>query len=396
MSTRFNQMSDQFNNRQMNNRLINGYQQYSNQNTPFINNPMLMNNPLYYGSIRDSSFYDRLNMAKLDQLKKIKDISDLNLSQDQLVNYVICPIKVEKMDKKEQDNKYHDRSSQYTIDKKNPKNAPKILQEWWSERKNTPYKNILKDQNYKREFKDQSDLIVHKVTQLDKDKIRFENELLSLLLDTEVHDGELKIIFSKSEEGKHLEKFTYVNSYKNRIKYDPKNYDELKQFYKKAQRQIKRDNRRIEEMLEYYIASDELTKDDIKEIEESVKAFDNSDVSIDMKQVFKIGEEQLQKQLEQQLMKELKKELGKEAYSELMKEIDCDEDVAPKKTKIKTTEIPEVKHSIEIAKKPKNVDEEPKQQRKVKVKVTQIEPNTSSKKIGHVDDDELEKYNNRE
>lgn len=412
MSNYFGQLPPQFNNRYINNGIVSGYQQFVNTNVPFMNNSMLTNNPLFYGSIRDSNFYDRVNMAKLEQTKKIKNISDLKLTNEQLSNYVICPIKVESIDKKEYDQLLNDRESTYITSTKGKENIPKVLKEWWNNRKNTPYKNILKDENYAKEFKKKEDLIVHKITQLDKDKIRLENEYEKLLRLVEMHDGELKILFSASEETKHAKNFEYINKYKNRIKYDPKNYDELKQIYKKTQRKIKRENKRIDDMIELLLVSDQISKEDLEEIQTSTNIDTHEDDDIDMEVVFKEGEKKLEKQLEKQLEKELKKELGKDVYNELMKEMEHEEE--PEEQEIKITNKP--KREVKEIKKQKNnePEENPTEElrRKPKVKVTKISndkneskgsnesnENTKNKQtkstIGSVKDDEMEKYRNR-
>jgi len=420
-----------------------------NGSVPFINNPMLANNPLFYGSIRDPAFYNRVNMTKMEQLKKVKNVKELGLSNEQLSGYIICPIKVEHMDKAQYNQLLNERESTYITHNKNGKHTvPKVLKEWYDGRKNTPYKNILKDQNYEKEFKKKEDLIVHKITQLDKDKIRLANEYETLARLLEKHDGELKLIYSASEETKHAEKFNYVNKYKNRIKYDPKNYDELKQFYRKTQKKIKRENKRIDEMIELLLVSDQISKEDMNEIQKSAEYIDNcNDDMINMNAVFEKGERNLEKQLE----KELKKELGKEAYNEIMKELENDSDSHLIKSKVKVTKV-KVTHKIEESdeedndksnnikkyaksedsddnKKVKSVCVNNKKQRsedsdddkkvksvsfkdandetksevksKPKVRVTKIsEKNKSNEKssvntIGYVTEDEMDKYRNR-
>ncbi len=451
MSNYFGQLPPQFNNRYINNGIVNGYQQFMNTNTPFVNNPMLMNNPLFYGSIRDSDFYNRVNMAKMEQIKKIKNVNDLNMTTEQLSGYVICPIKVERMDKKQYDQLLGERESTYITHSKNKKeNIPKVIKEWYDGRKNTPYKNILKNENYTKEFKKKEDLIVHKISQLDKDKIRLANEYETLARLLEKHDGELKVIYSASEETRHAEKFNYVNKYKNRIKYDPKNYDELKQFYKKTQKKIKKENKRIDEMIELLLVSDQISKEDMKEIQKSSEYIDDGN-DVDMDVVFEKGEMKLEKQLE----KELKKELGKDVYNQIMKEFETNDEPDPEpepKSKVKISKVkftrvkeqdedekPRVKTSkVKITheedqepiktEKPKvgvnktsvekeapkskvkvsrqdDVEDEPK--KKPRVKVTKISDNersenkqktkekSSSIPIGHVTDDELDKYRNR-
>jgi len=394
MSNYFGQLPPQFNNRYINNNLVNGYQQFTNTNVPFNANSMLMNNPTFFGSIRDANFYNRVNMAKMEQLRKVNSVKDLNLSEGKLAEYVICPIKIEKMDKSELDNLYSDRTSIYI--KKNQSGAdiiPQMLMEWYQNRKNTPYKNILKNENYTREFNNINDLIVHRVTQLDKDKIRLEQEyeVLSRLL--EKHDGELKIIYSSSEETKYKEQFNYINYYKNRIKYDPKNYNDLKKFYKKEQKKINKENERIDQMVEMLIVSDEITKEELAEI---TKPYEDEDDDTNIDVVFEKGEKELERHLE----KKLRKELGEEQYNEIMKQVDehisdDEKNNEPQERKVRKIKISKNKNG-QVHIDPEEPEKVPIKIRKVKIISSKINKDVSeSNIIGQVDDDEMEKYKNR-
>jgi hypothetical protein len=53
----------------MNNNLVNKFQSYMNTNTPFQKNPLLNNNPSFMNGSKDASFYNKINMAKLEQIK---------------------------------------------------------------------------------------------------------------------------------------------------------------------------------------------------------------------------------------------------------------------------------------------------------------------------------------
>jgi hypothetical protein len=321
----FRQLPPQFNNKYINNNLVNGYQKHVNTNTPFNNNSMLANNPHYHGSIQDADFYDRVNMAKRESMKKYKSVADLNLSKDQLVKYIINPIKIDKLgenDKKEYTNLLNDRSITYV--KKGEKDFKKLtdyMQQLYAGRKNTPYKNILKKELikkdlYNQEYKKIEDLIVHKVTQLDKNKIRLLSELETLMNKMESHDSELKIIYSASEKANHKKQFDYVKKYKNRIKYDPKNYNELKVKYKKEQSKLNREGKRIDEMIELLLASDQLSKEDVEELQKATNV-PEADESDNMDDVFEKGKKHLEKELEKQILKQV----GKEGLKEIKKQL---------------------------------------------------------------------------
>jgi len=118
-----------------NNNLTRGYQQYTTQPIQFMNNQLLNNNPLYASNIYDQNFYHQMMLQKEDQMKKIRTKDDLKLDDRQITEYVIAPIRVEKSDSREIDK---------LIDDQKMKVTQKYLEEnWWKERTNAPYKNIL-------------------------------------------------------------------------------------------------------------------------------------------------------------------------------------------------------------------------------------------------------------
>src|SRR5690606_12699014 len=79
-------------------------QRFQNRvNTPinYMNNQMLNNNPIYSSNIYDNNFYQQMMLQKEEQMRKVKNINDLGLSKEQITEYVIAPIKVEKSDASE-------------------------------------------------------------------------------------------------------------------------------------------------------------------------------------------------------------------------------------------------------------------------------------------------------
>ena len=330
MSNYFGQLPPQFNNKYNNNGLVSGYRQYTNTNVPFRDNPMLANNPLFYGSIRDNDFYKRVNMAKMEQLKRIKSVNELGMDQQQLTKFIICPIKVEKMDESQFINLFNTRTQGYIMAKGrgnlNWEDAPDIIQQMWRDRTNNPYKSILKnafkkedydtDYNkyYNREFKKSDDLIVHKITQLDKDTARLESEYKDMMNIRKLYGEELGVTYSASEKLKHKKEFDTVHKFKNKIRYDPKNYDELKQFYKREQKKIRRKEKRVDEMIDMLLSSDQLTPDEITQLQKVAQGDNTIETVTKMEKVFERGE----KYLEKRLKKKLKKQIGSEQYSEVM------------------------------------------------------------------------------
>ncbi len=295
-------------NRNFGNNLVNRYNQYTNNNTPFSNNPLLNNNPNL--NMRDSSFYNKMNMAKLEQIKRARNIDEMGIDKKQLTDLIICPIPINKTSKDELNEAYNEIMPQY--DNK----INKLVKDWWDSRTNQPYKNIIKKELFNKDYKkyyndtifntnikDKNELLVHKVTSEDWDKILLEAEyeLLSDIL--EKHDKELKVIFSSSKKNQYKKEFEYVQNYRYRLEYNPKNSEELKDFYKKEQKKINKEKKMIDDVINTLIENDELTKEEIDKINNELKSVNK-----------KLSKSE-------SVEDELRKELGDD-YEEIMKNID--------------------------------------------------------------------------
>ena len=251
---------------------------YNQQNEYKINN---QNSNVYSYMQNNPSLTERINNAKLEQLRRAQNIKETGLNEKDLISYVINPIKIEKLDKKETNllvEKYSNKLTGYEQIISQPSNIkinpPKELCDLWKERNNNPYKKVLfflKNEDYTNQLQKstQSDLIIHKTTQLEKaediKKLKTELKILKKLIFN--HDNEITTLFSKENKKKFLEDFEYNNTYKNKINYDPKNCSELKEIYKNEQKKINKQNKRIDEMIELLITSEDLTKDELDEIQ---------------------------------------------------------------------------------------------------------------------------------
>ena len=288
----FNNLPPQFNNAYNNqNPIINGYKQYTQNNTPFTNNQLLQNNPAYQQSIQNVNFYNQAMMLRMEQVNKIKSINELKMTQEQIVNFVINPIKPEKMSKQELYEKYIDRSQSYiTYNKSKKKNLHDIkdaivsneLLQLWNQRTNAPYKNIIERDNNKS-YKTIKDFLVHKVTKLDKDPIKLNKEYKAKKAAIKMHNNEISLIYHASEEAKWKKKFDYVNTFKYRLKHNPKDYIELKTYYKKEQKKLNKANKRIDELIELMLVNDQISNDELNEMKKSHNINDSDDEDDDKK-----------------------------------------------------------------------------------------------------------------
>jgi ribosomal protein L7/L12 len=223
-----NNQNNRNNQRTYNNNLLNQFNSHLNQprQNSFMNNPMV--NPMVnpnVSSMNNTNFYNKIQMAKIEQIKRAKNISDLGMDTKQLSEYIIDPIKINKTSQEEIRNKLHDIESNYIVPvTKNTKfedQSNAYLRELWKNRTNQPYKNVIKkelfDKEYKKYYKDEifkkdissrNELIVHKVIKnIDADEDLLEAEFLLIQEILEKHNGELKNIYSSSNENKYKKEF---------------------------------------------------------------------------------------------------------------------------------------------------------------------------------------------
>lgn len=380
------------NNFQQNN-LVSGYQKFSANNVPFNNNAMIANNPMFAGSIRDPAFYQRMHVAKLEQLKKVKNIGDMNITKEQLLQYIICPMKAEKLNKEQSISLYNDKNTQYVIDKLG-KNTSKLLADWWNSRTNMPYKNILKnvkildDNDYKKKINKIDDLIVKRLIDISHDGILLQSQYSERSELLEAHNNELKMIYSLSKKLQYKEEFEYVQKYKYRLKHDPKSYDELKKYYKQEQHKIIKETKRIDDMIESLLENEEISNEDFETLKK-MHTQDQEQYQEQEKQIIIIDSEHTDDidTVELDLKNKLKNELSKEEYNEFIKSYDDNNDNKEKNKK----QIKEIKLESE--------DKKPK--KKVVIKTTKIikenEENIKieDKSTGQLEDDIFQQYKNR-
>lgn len=242
-----------------NNKLTKNYQNYMNKPND-MNNQLFNNNPIFESNIYDQNFYQRMRMNRDEQIKRVRKISDLNLSKEQITEYVIAPIKVAKSNSSEIQKLFDEQTNMITQDF--------IQTNWWNTRTNAPYKTILKNEKCDRDFKSKEDLIVHKVSNLDK--IGLMDDYKKLVNMIEKHNSDLKVIYSASNENEYKKKFKHVNKYKYKMKYDPKNYNDLKNYYKNEQKKYESDQKRIDELITRIMDNDDISKSEIKQIETEI------------------------------------------------------------------------------------------------------------------------------
>jgi TPP-dependent pyruvate/acetoin dehydrogenase alpha subunit len=65
-----------------------------------------------------------------------------------------------------------------------------------------------------------------------------------------------------------------VQNYRYRLEYNPKNSEELKDFYKKEQKKINKEKKMIDDIINNLIENDELSKEEIEKINKEIETID--------------------------------------------------------------------------------------------------------------------------
>lgn len=260
------------------NKLINNYMM-SQQNPSFNNNLLLKNSYEQFG--------DQMRQAKnTHNINKIEFLSNLEQQYgvDRIRDAIIEPTKVvmTELEKRKQHEITNQLSSEYDV---KDKNHLTMLRTHWNMRTNDPYKNIIKDDKYFSKFlkenlvrgkrvsaldekKMMGELIVHRVTNADKDGVKEKFDEFANGL--EKHNNELKIIYSSTKEAEHAQKFAYNHKEKFRIKYNPSDHNELKSnkivMYKKVQQELEQDKIKKDNILEDLINNGTLVNQPNKQL----------------------------------------------------------------------------------------------------------------------------------
>jgi len=310
------------------NRLLNQFNKHVNSTTNnnlFSQNSMINQNPNY--STNDSNFYNKIQLAKLEQIQRAKKIEDMGLTKKELFEQVIDPHKIQKTNKNEIEKDLNKINTMFAIDKTSQANE--FIKDLWKKRTNNPYKNVIKkelfDKSYKKyykdnifrkDIKDRKELLVHKVIKdIDADELLLEGdyELLNDIL--EKHNDELKSIYTVSNKNKFKQDFEYTQKYKYRLEYNPKDADELKDFYKKEQNKINKENKMLDEIIDILVEQEELSKDEIDKINKKlIEVTKPTELSSNINSITNSTTDT------ENLTKELKEEFGEE-IDEIVNEI---------------------------------------------------------------------------
>lgn len=232
------------------------------------------------------------NIRNSYNMKKIKkfNIVDQMYNQDDLKNLIIKPQKIEKPN-----------INIETLINNKEINNKNELNECMKKRINEPYKGIIKDFDYSKiREKHEEDLIVHKVTETDKDIKIFDEKMGTFHNKIEQQNKDIKNNYSIDKKTAHKKEFDYQHKYKYRVKIDTNGEDDLRvdriEFYKKEQNKIEENKKKIDDILLNLIDSGILSEN-MESID--YNKIDTHDLENKLKKVFGDAEfEKILKELE--------------------------------------------------------------------------------------------------
>jgi len=258
----------------MNNSLLNSYRKRNEQFSASYGNPFVGgsgsvgnksrgneggNGNSFHANMRRNN--DEYQMRQIERMNEIEQ----SINMDKVKEIVIKPLnaKTDRFEHKEIKKKHDELEKNYE-----PQRS-----EYWKDRTNQPYKNIIKDRAHIDKFIgrkkiNEKELIVHKVTTNDKKGVKEKYENLEKNIKT--HNNELAVIYSTSNETDHKKKFEYNHKYKYRQAYNPSDHNEMKKDridrLKKDQMKMEADREKVDSILEVLLDDGDLEDDDIKEL----------------------------------------------------------------------------------------------------------------------------------
>ena len=177
------------------------------------------------------------NSYNMKKIKKFNNIDNM-YNQDELKNLIIKPQKIEKPNI----------NIKALVDNRDTINQ-KDLEESKKKRVNQPYKGIIKDFDYSKiREKHEEDLIVHKVSEVDKDKKIFDEKMGNFEKEIAKQNKDIKDTYSLDKKTEHKKEFDYQHKYKYRVKIDSTDNDDLRidriEFYKKEQNKVEENKKK--------------------------------------------------------------------------------------------------------------------------------------------------------
>lgn len=230
----------------------------------------------------NSNIRDSYNVRKIQRFNNIDNL----YNKEDLKNLILKPVKIEKVN-------INIKTLVDTRDNSNQKD----LEESYKKRVNQPYKGIIKDFDYNKiRDKHEEDLIVHKVTEQDKNKQFFDEKMNTFKTEINNQNKNIDDTYSYDKKIEHKKEFDYQHKYKYRVKIDGPDNENLRvdriEFYKKEQNKIEENKKKIDDIL-FNLIDSGILSENMDSID--YDKIDTNDLELKLKSVF--GEEEFDKLL---------------------------------------------------------------------------------------------------
>ena len=293
------------------------------------NNTFLQSNNQVCDLLREIHKYNELKNMEYGGKNNLLN-SSKEMDIEKLRDIVIKPqtSKINKEEIKKVDDNYKKIKENYIDYKIIKKNNQKIkiplkLIKLWKTRTNDPYKSVLKNANilnnddYKKDYKKEDDLIIHKVSREDKDIELLETNFKTIQNEIEKHNDELKLIYSINEKTKKKKEFEYNLKYKYQYKpsdtADKKEHEDIKQerieYYKNKQKEEDDTRTKIDRILEK-LSNDNITidnDDSIDKLDQQLKEEFGEDYNKYIENMEMIDENEEKEEPQEELKKKKRK-----------------------------------------------------------------------------------------
>lgn len=200
------------------NKLLSQWENTQKHNQNFQNNALLQNNQFCKQNMQNR-MQQMQYIKKMQQLRKMQLMQQMQNKIKQYTKNLLEPITVEE-DNSEVSNKFNSMEAMREKEKKDEK-VIDIMTGKELRINNTPYKQIIIDKkyggnDYKKTHKRQTfieDMIIHKVTDVDKNIDKFKEELEEKEKKVKKHNKKLKKIYADEKKEEHMKKFEYRKTY---------------------------------------------------------------------------------------------------------------------------------------------------------------------------------------
>lgn len=185
------------------------------------------------------------NRLKQELEKKKKLGSSRNNSSNNILNEFMAPQKVDK-NSSDIENRYKKLETEYQTRK-----TGKIIPEKFD---NTPYKCIITEESIrKREIRDKKDIVVHVVTEKDRDRTDFENKRRDKESKIEQINKELERNYTTDKFEENKKRFNHKYDLIRNCDYLPQTFDTQKEesidYYKEIQRKEEEKRMKCDDIL---------------------------------------------------------------------------------------------------------------------------------------------------